>query len=352
MKVGILTWFFGYNYGAEAHSYALMKTIQHMGHDVELIDYRPRGSIKIDITSNMNVTNRKKHPFLLCRCLIRCIKFGYGKKRYNKSKKVRNAKEIEDLKYDVVILGSDEILNVKHQIHDKIYYGVGLEKVNCIFYAPSAGQTNTDEWISEEYIQSIKLKKFLSGRDFNTVSLLQKYSDKSVELVADPTLLYDFSEITVMPKQIDNYILIYAFSEWGEYKKNICEYARKYNLKIVSIRRYYSWVDYSFDMLDLNHWLGMFIKAKIVFTDSFHGLIFAIKNHKEFIVVSREDKVNKIVNFEEECGIYRPFMNRDISIDTYLKMYPIDYSIIDSNLQSIVDNSFDYLRKAILEEAL
>ena len=60
MKIGILTWYFGYNYGAEAHSYALMKVLEKMGHDVRLIKYRPANSFKIDITSNLNITNRKK----------------------------------------------------------------------------------------------------------------------------------------------------------------------------------------------------------------------------------------------------------------------------------------------------
>lgn len=346
MKIGILTWFFGYNYGAEAHSYALMRTLQKMGFEVEMINYRPKGSLKIDITSNLSFTSRKKHPVLLMRCLIRCFKFAKGKNKFKISRKVRNARNIKDLKYDVVILGSDEILNIHHQIYDNIYYGVGMEDMNCIFYAPSAGQTDAQEILPGENIHSISQIRYLSGRDYNTVNLLQKYSDKKVSLVADPTLIYDFSNVQIAPNNIGKYMLIYTFSEWAEYKDIILEYAKKYNLKVISIRRYYSWSDKSYDMLDLNHWLGMFTEASIVFTDSFHGLIFALKNHKEFVIVSRSDKVNKIVNLKQECGINRPFLDTQTSIEDYLNIYPIDYEKINENIAATVEQSINYLNDA------
>ena len=231
MKIGILTWYFGFNYGAEAHSFALMKTIEELGHDVKLIRYRPSNSLKIDITSNLNVTNGKRHPIILLRCMIRCLKFAIGKKRYRQTRKVRNSEDIRELGLDCVILGSDEILNIHHQIHDSIYYGVGLEDVNCVYYAPSAGQTYYTESLPDEDINSIRLREYVSGRDYNTVNLLQKYSNRDVQLVLDPTLLYDFSHITHAPAGIDRYILIYAFSEWAEYKDQIVKYAKDKNLK-------------------------------------------------------------------------------------------------------------------------
>ena len=41
MKIGILTFHRAINYGAVLQCYALYTTLQSMGHDVEIIDYRP-----------------------------------------------------------------------------------------------------------------------------------------------------------------------------------------------------------------------------------------------------------------------------------------------------------------------
>lgn len=42
MKVGILTWYRGANYGARAQSYALQQILKGMGYEVYMIDYRPK----------------------------------------------------------------------------------------------------------------------------------------------------------------------------------------------------------------------------------------------------------------------------------------------------------------------
>ncbi len=351
MKIGILTWYFGYNYGAEAHSYALMKVLEKMGHDVRLIKYRPANSFKIDITSNLNITNRKKHPILLIRCLIRCLKFFIEKRRYNTTPRVKTSDDIKRLGLDYIVLGSDEILNVHHQIHDFIYYGVGLEDENCIFYAPSAGQTDSTENLPDKVKKSISFRQYISGRDYNTVKLLQKYTTNTVELVLDPTLLYEFNDFSFVPRQRNNYILIYAFSEWAEYKKQILDYAKKYRMEIVSIRRYYKWADYNYDMCSLNQWIGMFRNASLVFTDSFHGLIFAIKNRKDFVIVSRSDKVNKIQNLEQQFEIERPFLDVGISIESYIKEYPINYDVIEKQVESLRVKSINYLYDALKANA-
>ena len=100
-------------------------------------------------------------------------------------------------------------------------------------------------------------------------------------------------------------------------------------------------------MCDLGMWIGMFKKAELVFTDSFHGLIFAIKNKKEFVVVSRSDKVNKINDLEKELGINRPFMGSSEMIDEYLKRYPLDYTQIDRSIDCLKVDSLHYLEQSL-----
>lgn len=46
MKIGILTWYFGINYGARAHSLALYQTVRNLGYDCEFIQYTSSNTIK------------------------------------------------------------------------------------------------------------------------------------------------------------------------------------------------------------------------------------------------------------------------------------------------------------------
>jgi len=41
MKIKTITCHEVYNYGASLQAYALMKYLQDLGHDVEIIDYKP-----------------------------------------------------------------------------------------------------------------------------------------------------------------------------------------------------------------------------------------------------------------------------------------------------------------------
>lgn len=42
MKIGILTFYFCYNYGAMLQAFALKVFLTRMGHDVYFIDYKPQ----------------------------------------------------------------------------------------------------------------------------------------------------------------------------------------------------------------------------------------------------------------------------------------------------------------------
>ena len=46
MKIGILTFHCAINYGAVLQAYGLQETLKSMGHEVYVIDYRPKYLIK------------------------------------------------------------------------------------------------------------------------------------------------------------------------------------------------------------------------------------------------------------------------------------------------------------------
>lgn len=127
------------------------------------------------------------------RGMARMIKFINTNKLYIKSKRVKSAREIDELGYDCIILGSDEVFNITHPAFDPIYYGVGLT-TKCITYAPSAGQCPSDFNMDASIIQSLEKLYRIAVRDTHTQCLIKSNSDQKVDLVVDPTFLYDFSK--------------------------------------------------------------------------------------------------------------------------------------------------------------
>jgi len=345
MKVGVLTWFFAYNYGARAHSYALQQVIQDLGHECELITYYPDHYIRENIFMNLNFSNIKTHPILIVKSLIRCFKFRMTDGIYKRSSRVKTVSEIEGLGYDLIILGSDEVFKIGHPYFKKVYYGVGIQEVPMMSYAPSAGQTDVMTKLPDDIVKSLYCLEKVTVRDVHTRQLIYNNTDIQPEIVLDPTMLFDFKGISKSLHE-KNYILIYSFDELNTYTDRIREYAKVKNFKIIAIGRYCAWADKSYNAISFNNWLGAFTHASLVITDSFHGTVFAIKNKIDFVIIGRVDKLNKINDLLEMLDIKMEFYNPTISIEQYVRN-GLDYNRIDHVLNSKKQISIEIINRVI-----
>lgn len=346
MKIGILTWYSACNYGARAHSFALRKTIESLGHECVMVAYRPINEKRVNFRSNVGINHIYLHPHRMLKAYLRCRKFENQISMNPVSKQVFTGEDIDHLGLDLLILGSDEIFNVSHLTFNPIYYGVGITKVPIITYAPSSGQCDVNQKLSLEIRQSLKRILTLSARDRHTSNLIYNNINKEAEIVADPTILYDFETECIKPKW-NKYILIYAFDDWNEYRKEIIKFAHEKNLKVLSLGQYRKWADINYDLATLPEWLGTFKYADFVITDSFHGTVFATKYHKQFCLLGRSDKLNKINNFLLDAGIEREFYASNITLNEYFSN-TIDFSVVDKNLDSLREKSLKYLKNAIM----
>ena len=120
MKIGILTFHRAINYGAVLQCYGLYETIKSMGHDVEIIDYRPecieyyRRILPIfKIKHSVGWNNKLK---ALAYSLVSVKTVVNANKRFNAflknyfrfSKSFSQPKRIPQ-DYDIIFFGSDQI---------------------------------------------------------------------------------------------------------------------------------------------------------------------------------------------------------------------------------------------------
>lgn len=192
---------------------------------------------------------------------------------------------------DTVLLGSDTIWNFDvpyFRNKANIYLGNIFQDKHLISYAASAGNTS-----SKIFCETIKnsggldnIVRFLV-RDEHTKKLLQNETEQSVEIVTDPTLLLDKADYLelIQNEKVDfQYILLYYFGEPDEQlRTSIQHYAKKKNLKIVSLLTYRKWCDYSIPA-DPAKAILYFNSADGVITNTFHGCALSMIFGKAFAV--------------------------------------------------------------------
>lgn len=345
MKIGILTWYFAKNYGARAQAYALYMTIKRLGHECEFINYVPDSNSEIDWKSNYNCGDISYKYFYMFRCLWRCSLYQLNTKNFPHSKKIEAA-DIDKLGYDLIIIGSDSVLNIHHPLNRGVYWGVGINTTPFIYYAPSCEYMNPDyaDFKNGEKI-AIANALCLSARDSNTQQLLERFTNKEVPIVCDPIFLYEFQVKKYKIKS--NYILMYTFSPWGRYREQIKKYAIDNNLKIISVGRYSVWADISYDCASVEQWISLLKNASIVLTDSFHGMAFAIKERKKIIWLSRHDKVNKCKSLLDYFGLCDVMDYQGGNVEDYLSRNSIDINKLNKIMNENIHNSLKYLTESI-----
>lgn len=346
MRIGIMTWFFGSNYGAKAQAYALQKTIESLGHECLMVDYKPSNYEKVNLKMNINLESPWLHPILFFNCLKRNHSFKKTNKIYKLTRKVNDAEEIDNLRLDALVFGSDAIYNISHPLYNPLYMGVGIRNTTKIAYSPSCEYLNPQFQLSSEEKESILEYTNISVRDINTKELLKHNCGIDVTITVDPTLLYSFNDIKTTWSE-KNYLLMYTFSPWDQYEDKVKCIAKEKGLSIVSIGKYCKWADINYDYASFAEWISAFRNAKYVFTDSFHGTVFAIKNSKELILCSREDKRAKIQSLLNDVGIKRGFYEGENTLNEYIKQSEIDYREVEKKLSVLVNKSLEYLQVSL-----
>ena len=201
MKIGMLTFHRANNLGAVLQAAALCKYLNDKKYDCEIIDFIPNNEVLkfhslrkgAHIIKSILTINTRYN------LLMKEYKFNIFRKKNMKISKHRyyGDRDIErkELKYEVLISGSDQILNTSLTGNSEAYYLRFMTDCKKISYASSFGR----EDISEYEIKLIKeeLAKFdaLSVREKSAINIIKKSSGRVAELVLDPVYILTVKEL-------------------------------------------------------------------------------------------------------------------------------------------------------------
>jgi len=270
-----------------------------------------------------------------------------------------------DYACDLMIIGSDEVFNYT-QNHSFGYvptlFGHGIQAGSIISYAASAGYASVKDVEADnmgaEISEGFAKFDYLGVRDQNTYEMVAQYAKQTPSYVIDPTLLYDFeSEIPAAPIAL-GYVLVYAYDGRLDAPvdvENILAFAKNKGLRVVSVGFYHHWCEENLVVTPFEL-LSIFRHATYIVTDTFHGTIFSIKNHKPFVSLIRGENrwgsnSSKLGFLLHQLGL-EGRINKDLGQLASHLDEAIDYEAVCQLLSALKETSMHFLDKALKEAEL
>lgn len=328
MKIGILTFHWATNYGAVLQCYALQEYLKDQGHIVEIINYKP---LKYDfrfkylrrpwLIKNLHkdlIAKKKEKKLMLFR-----DKMLAQTKRYYSSNELYKI----NFNYDMVISGSDQVLNPSFTLHGEdhptsVYYLEPFHKSKCIGYAISFGCNEYPVDALSYSKQWIHNFDRIGIRENSGFSVLEQMGYKGYsKIVPDPTILLGtrlFRDIKMEYPNKTNYLCVYMLRKHIDLDREDIIY-----------------VDDNNNPLSMEQWIGIIQKSKGLITNSYHGMIIAILNHVPFVALADANhmnnrfetllsKINMTDNMVSDISDYKSILDRHIdwsNVDNKLAEY-------------------------------
>ena len=376
MRIGILTFHRGNNYGGILQCYALQQVLKKLGHTVEVIDYchnDNRGLVrklysKYSTADNIGGFLSSLSDFI---CKHRTVPFDKALndasiKEFDKFRSTylniskpldsNNIGDYANAEYDLIITGSDQVWT--SLFDDPMVYMIDWKpqfQGKRMSYAACSAHKNLRG--SQRNVVKGCLSKFdlITVRDSTTQQLVKNVLGKVPQIVPDPSLLYPYDEFKTQ-KQTEPYILTYILGDEIEGGHDVA--LRKIKQQVGDLPVYAivipcnsrditKYADKVFETLSPEQWVDMFYHARYVYTDSFHAIMFSLKFEKPFVSYYRNKiRSSRLIDLKKR-GIDSIYSNANeicnisqIYSDTLLKRNFSSVDVIkDSSTNSDMDLS-------------
>lgn len=281
MRIGILTFHWATNYGAILQAFALQSYLEELGHDVDIINYKPR---QYDYT----LINIIKHPSLL-RHIWRFylnskkdIVLEHFRAQYlNRTERIFTINELAETfsNYDVFISGSDQVLNPSSTMtgdnglpSPAYWLSFGPKGKKRIGYAVSFGCEIYPRYALEAACKWVNCFDCIGTREISGLEILDcLHYNGSKCLTPDPTILLGIKLFQKLSITVPR-----------DKKEYICVYMLRQEIFIKGTVRY---IDEKHKPLCVEEWLTTIVNARGLITNSYHGMIMAILSHVPFSVL-------------------------------------------------------------------
>lgn len=291
MKIGIITFHWGTNYGGVLQSFALQHFLSEAGAEVKMINFAP--PTFRDSFLRCFISKQPKTVFNNIKTYIKDKNIDKFRNEYlNLTDRYYSIQELKqhNKDFDILISGSDQVWNpygIKN--YNLVYFlPFGKNKVKRISYAVSLGCENYPKDVMVQIKPLLAKFDAISVREKSALSILSNEGFNNVQLMPDPTLLlkkevYLDLIASVKPKN-KNYGFFYTLQP---NQPTIKEIYNGINKKMSTINT----LNIQSSTMGMKEWLSTFFHSEFVVTNSFHGIIFSLILNKNFIAVPIEGRL-------------------------------------------------------------
>lgn len=344
MKIGIITFHWATNYGAILQAYCLQEYLQSQGHNVEIINYKPKqydfSWLRILSHPRMwryiikYILDHKKEKML---AEFRCRYLKMTERYYTDNELL-----ILATRYNVIFTGSDQILNPYFATRGEngnttsaYYLGFVSEECKRIGYAVSFGCTTYPDEARTLVEPWIKNFDAISVRENTGMDILEELNFRGFkQVVPDPTILFGkqlYSKLGVeIPLEKDKYTCVYMLR------------------KRVYIHGDVVYIDETHTPLSMKSWLSAISHAKRLITNSYHGMIMAILSHVPFVVLAESGNGagmnDRFITLLSAIGLEDRVVTSIDEVNSKF-MCDIDFNKVDKRLALYQQVGVEYIKK-------
>lgn len=376
-KIGILTFSYGSNYGGTLQCIGLFKFLRKYNFDVKVINYIKPDiySYKSKYLSGIFIRKDFKYDLRSFNEILKKIffKFKYVNSILNKFELFRknnlimtepgnNINEIIELSLhndlDYIIVGSDQVWN---SASEYFLNEIKNNNVKKISYAACSGQKYEYRDNKKFLIDALKKFKAISVRNEHTQQMVQELINIKPSVVCDPSLLWDYKEFLQENFKKEKYILTYILGDdIHEGNEEVIKKIKEIygDLKVIAIGipfsrsgslRLYKWADEVLYDSSPEEWLNLINYAEFVYTDSYHGILFSIKFHKQFLgYYTEKARAPRLIDLARRYKIEENIVNTfEEAVEKKSISNKINYEVVDILIEEHKKYSIEFLKKAL-----
>lgn len=372
------------NYGTSLQGYAMLKKIQQLGYNCEVIQYKKNLTIIQKLRFIVNAIRAGESKELYSRftkknVLKKYPQYALGIKQRTEAVNKYKEKKLIPLfheyvgyealhngsrNYSAVVVGSDQVwtpMSLPNKFFNLLFVDDSVTKVA---YASSFGVSEIPDFQKKATGEYLDRFEYIGVREQRGKEIVDSLSHKKAQVVADPTLLLsrDEWEKEIEDSKVnenDPYIFCYFLGTNQDARKAVNELKAKTGLKIITIRHMDEYVpeDEKFGdeapyNVDPNDFVKYISKATYVCTDSFHCSVFSIIFHRRFMTFyrfannSKTGRNSRIDSLFNVLGVNKNHIYTEGNILNGIED-PINWSDVDINLCKLRQESIDFLDNAL-----
>lgn len=326
----LMTWYHNGNYGSVLASFALQKAIGKLGFSSKIIHHSNFIGYAKSFKNNYSLTKR-------------C----YFNEDFQKLNKLP----------DVFILGSDSIINMeinnlKYIAHALFNYTSPNKKRLMISGSIGAWDGSTKNPEEYKYIKYL-LDRFdyVSTREEHGKQVFENVFNVKADWINDPVFYLEKQDFIDLTKDIkedySNKIMQYVLYPTDKTEAIVEYYKKEAGLDIVKFEgnenvKYFS----RHKNKSVENWLSAIINSKLIITDSFHCVAFALIFNRPFVCIKNTHATVRFTSLFKRLGINIPLIESIEDLETANLDY--DKEQVNKSLEDIRNFALEKIEQAML----